>query len=149
MGLRVSSISATVPGEADPQHRQERIPGSVAARSALSAPSPCGAKLPDTKPRRRPGLSEALPATDGDMRAVKWRLWHGRVDRAITDLEQLLERVKASQADRWSLHGAHMLMQVRTADLNGELRNRLRAPYRQPEPNVPPFKPKPPLLSAA
>ncbi|PAP98941.1 hypothetical protein CIT25_27985 [Mesorhizobium mediterraneum] len=83
------------------------------------------------------------------MRAVKWRLWHGRVDRAITDLEQLLERVKASQADRWSLHGAHMLMQVRTADLNGELRNRLRAPYRQPEPNVPPFKPKPPLLSAA
>jgi len=29
---------------------------------------------------------------------------------------------------RWSLHGAHVLMQVRTAALNGELRDRLRAP---------------------
>jgi hypothetical protein len=162
--------------------------------------------------RSRSGLSEALPAIDRDIRAVKWRLWHGRVDRAIRDLEQLLERVKASQGDgkfsiarlqslglqlltyirsnrgaivnygkryraglrvattlaesavnslvgkrmvkkqqmRWSLHGAHMLMQVRTAEINGELRDRLRAPFRQPEPNVPPlFKPKPPLLRAA
>jgi hypothetical protein len=131
---------------------------------------------------------------------VKWRLWHGRVDRAIRDLEQLLARLKASQGDgefsiarlhslgaqfltyvrsnrgaivnygkrhraglrvattlaesavnslvgkrmvkkqqmRWSRHGAHMLMQVRTAVLNGELRDRLRTPFRQPEPNVPP-----------
>ena len=146
------------------------------------------------------------------IRAVKWRLWHGRVDRAIRDLERLLATLKHAQRDdefsiarlhglglqlltyvrsnrgaivnygkrykaglrvattlaesavnslvgkrmvkkqqmRWSLHGAHMLMQVRTADLNGELRNRLRAPFRQPEPNVPPlFKPKPPLLRAA
>ncbi|MDI6028455.1 ISKra4 family transposase [Corticibacterium sp. UT-5YL-CI-8] len=162
--------------------------------------------------RSRSGLSEALPTIDRDIRAVKWRLWHGRVDRAIRDLEQLLARLKASQGDgefsiarlhslgsqlltyvrsnrgaivnygkryraglrvattlaesavnslvgkrmvkkqqmRWSLHGAHMLMQVRTADLNGELRDRLRAPFRQPEPSVPPiFMPKPPLLRAA
>ncbi|MFD2055055.1 hypothetical protein ACFSQT_18960 [Mesorhizobium calcicola] len=140
---------------------------------------------------------------------MKWRLWHGRVDGAIRDLEQLLARLKDSQRDgefsiarlyslasqlihsnrgaivnygkryraglrvasalaesavnslvskrmvkkqqmRWSPHGAHMLMQVRTAEINGELRDRLRAPFRQPEPNVPPlFKPKPPLLRAA
>ncbi|AGS25646.1 hypothetical protein REMIM1_PE00564 (plasmid) [Rhizobium etli bv. mimosae str. Mim1] len=29
---------------------------------------------------------------------------------------------------RWSLHGAHMLMEVRAAELDGELRNRLRIP---------------------
>lgn len=51
---------------------------------------------------------------------------------------------------RWSLHGAHMLMQVRTAELNGELRDRLRIQFQQPEPNVPSlFKPKPPLLRVA
>jgi hypothetical protein len=139
---------------------------------------------------------------------LRWRLWHGRVDRAIRDLEQLLVRLKEGgfsiarlhslgaqllpyarsnrgaivnygkryraglrvattlaesavnslvgkrmvkkQQIRWSLHGAHMLMQIRAAEINGELRNRLRAPFRQPEPNVPPiFKPKPPLLRAA
>ncbi|SJM30103.1 Sea14 (fragment) [Mesorhizobium delmotii] len=55
------------------------------------------------------------------------------------------------QQMRWSLHGAHMLMQVRAAEINGELRNRLRAaPFRHPELNAPPiFKPKPPLLRAA
>ncbi|WP_095088751.1 hypothetical protein [Mesorhizobium sophorae] len=140
---------------------------------------------------------------------MKWRLWHGRVDGAIRDLEQLLARLKDSQRDgefsiarlyslasqlihsnrgaivnygkryraglrvasalaesavnslvgkrmvkkqqmRRSSYGAHMLMQVRTAEINCELRDRLRAPFRQPEPNVPPlFKPKPPLLRAA
>ena len=142
----------------------------------------------------------------------KWRLWHGRVDRAIRELERLLARLKYSRQEsefsiarlqslgsqiltyirsnrsaivnygkryrsglrvattlaesavnslvgkrmvkkqqmRWSVHGAHMLMQVRTADLNGELGDRLRAPFRQPEPNIPAmFKPKPPLLQAA
>lgn len=169
-------------------------------------------QIADHMARSRSGHFEALPGIDRDIRAVKWRLWHGRVDRAIRDLEQLLARLKDSQGDgefsiarlhslgsqlltyvrsnrgaiinygkryraglrvattlaesavnslvgkrmikkqqmRWSLHGAHMLMQVRTADLNGELRDRLRAPFRQPEPNVPPlFKPKPPLLRAA
>jgi len=156
--------------------------------------------------------ADVLLTIDRDVTAVKWRLWHGRVDRAIRDLEQLLVSLRQSQRGdelsiarlhslgsqlltyirsnrgaiinygkryragfriattlaesavnslvgkrmvkkqqmRWSLHGAHMLMQVRTAALNGELRDRLRAPFRQPEPNVPSiFKPKPPLLRAA
>ena len=60
------------------------------------------------------------------------------------------KRMVKKQQMRWSFHGAHMLMQVRAAEINGELRNRLRAPFRQPEPNVPPiFRPKPPLLRAA
>ncbi|WP_417426875.1 hypothetical protein [Hoeflea sp.] len=143
---------------------------------------------------------------------MKWRLWHGRVDHAIRDLERLLAKLQGSrqvsefsiarlhslgvqlltyirsnrgaivdygkryraglrvattlaesavnslvgkrmvkkQQMRWSLHGANMLMQVRTAEANSELRDRLRAPFRQPEANVSPiFKPKPPLLRAA
>lgn len=36
------------------------------------------------------GPFEALPTIDRDVRAVKWRLWLGRVGRAIRDLEQLL-----------------------------------------------------------
>ncbi len=151
--------------------------------------------------RSRSGSIEPLANIDRDIRAVKWRLWHGRVDRAIRDLERLLARLKESQQEsefsiarvhslgvqlltyvrsnrsaivnygrrhraglrvattlaesavnslvgkrmakkqqmRWSRHGAHMLMQVRTAELNGDLRDRLRAPFRQPEPNVPPL----------
>ncbi|TIV21340.1 MAG: hypothetical protein E5V99_28910 [Mesorhizobium sp.] len=123
--------------------------------------------------RSRSGPFEALPTIDRDIRAVKWRLWHGRVGRAIPDLEQLLVRLKErafsiarlhslreqllayvrpnrgaivnygkryraglrvattlaesavnsvvgkrmvkKQPMRWSLHGAHMLMQVRTS----------------------------------
>lgn len=54
------------------------------------------------------------------------------------------------QQMRWSIHGAHMLMQVRTADLNGELHDRLRAPFREPEPDAPAiFKRKPLLQHAA
>jgi hypothetical protein len=50
---------------------------------------------------------------------------------------------------RWSQHGAHMLMQVRTAEINGELGERLRAGFREPEPQVPSlFKSKPPLLQS-
>lgn len=162
--------------------------------------------------RSRSGSFEALPTIDRDIKAVKWRLWHGHTDRAIRDLElfvaglkqlqekgefsivrlhslslQLLTYIRSNrnaivnygkryraglrvastlaesavnslvgkrmvkkQQMRWSVHGAHMLMQVRTAYLNGELRDRLRAPFRQPEPDVPTlFKPKPPLLRAA
>ncbi len=59
-------------------------------------------------------------------------------------------RMVKKQQMLWSLHGAHMLMQVRTANTNGELRDRLRARFRESEPNAPPlFKPKPPLLGAA
>jgi len=41
-----------------------------------------------------------------------------------------------------------MLMQVRTAEMNSELRDRLRARFRAPEPSVPSlFKPKPPYCA--
>lgn len=162
--------------------------------------------------RSQSGLFEVFPTINRDIRAVKWRLWHGRVDPAIRDLERIVASLKQSQVEgefsisrlhslslqiltyirsnrggiinygkryraglrvattlaesavnslvvkrmvkkqqmRWSLHGAHMLMQVRTAEINGELRDRLRARFREPEPNVPSlFKPKPPLLRAA
>ena len=60
------------------------------------------------------------------------------------------KRMAKSQQMRWSLRGAHMLMQVRTADINGELRDRMRAEFRKPDPPVPSaFRPKPPLLRAA
>ena len=44
------------------------------------------------------------------------------------------KRMAKSQQMRWSVRGAHMLMQVRTADINGELRDRLRAEFRKPDP---------------
>lgn len=97
--------------------------------------------------------------------AVKWRLWHGRVDRAIRDLERLLATLKHAQRDdKFSIARLHslrlrLLTYVRSnrgAIVNygkryrAELRDRLRTPFRQPEPNVPSlFKPKPPLLRAA
>ncbi|MDY6949426.1 MAG: hypothetical protein SXG53_27375 [Pseudomonadota bacterium] len=60
------------------------------------------------------------------------------------------KRMVKKQQMRWSLHGANMLMQVRAAEANGELRDRLRTPFRQPEANRPTlFKPKRPLLNAA
>ncbi|MER9771989.1 hypothetical protein [Mesorhizobium sp. M0220] len=49
--------------------------------------------------RSRSGLAETLPAIGKDIRAVKWRLWHGRVDRAIRDLEQLLASLNVSQRE--------------------------------------------------
>jgi hypothetical protein len=169
-------------------------------------------QIADLMARFRPDGPVPAPSLDRDIRAVKWRLWHGRVDRAIRDLEGLLARLShLSEADeasitrlhslgaqlltyvdsnrraiinygkryraglrvastlaesavnslvgkrmvkkqqmRWSIRGAHMVMQVRTAELNGELRDRLRAEFRAPAPNVPSaFRPVPPLLRAA
>ena len=44
-------------------------------------------QIADHMVRSRPDLAGALPSIDSDIRAVKWRLWHGRVDRAIRDLK--------------------------------------------------------------
>jgi hypothetical protein len=169
-------------------------------------------QIADHIARFQSGSIEPVSTIGRDIKAVKWRLWHGHVERAIRDMQRLLARLKEMQRHsefsitrlhslslqlltyirlnrtaivnygkryrsglrvattlaesavnslvgkrmvkkqqmRWTRHGAHMLMQVRTADLNGELRARLRAPFRQPEANVPPlFKPKPPLLCVA
>ncbi|MFD1984307.1 ISKra4 family transposase [Mesorhizobium newzealandense] len=70
--------------------------------------------------RSRSGPFEALPSIDREIRAVKWRLWHGRVDRAIRDLEQFLERLKDSQEEgefsvaRLRSLGAQLLTYVRS-----------------------------------
>ena len=169
-------------------------------------------QIADHMVRSHSDLAGALPSIDRDIRAIKWRLWHGQVDRAIGDLEQLVAKFKARQEEgalvgarlhnlgaqlltyirsnpsaiinygkryraglrvatalaesavnslvakrmvkqqqmRWTQHGAHMLMQVRTAEMNGELRDRLRARFQLPEPQMPSlFKSKPPLLRAA
>ena len=157
-------------------------------------------------------IASTLPSIDREIKAVKWRLWHGRLDRAIQRLERTMAGLNASpgvgdlpaarlhslgsqlltyiwsnrgaiincskrynaglrvatslaesavnslvakrmvkkQQMRWSQHGAHMLMQDRTAEMNGELRDRLRASFLLPEPHVPSlFRPKPLLLRAA
>ena len=169
-------------------------------------------QMADHMVRSPPNEPESFPPIARRIRAVKWRLWHGRVNRAIRDLQELLDdltsddeitdlptsrlrtlaeqlltyiasnrsaiinygkryrsglrvastlaesavnslvgkRMAKSQQMRWSPRGAHMLMQVRSADLNGELRDRLRADFRRPAPPVPSmFRPKPPLLRAA
>ncbi|MER9599072.1 hypothetical protein [Mesorhizobium sp. M0244] len=49
--------------------------------------------------RSQSGLAEILPTIGRDIRAVKWRLWHGRGDRAIHDLEQLLASLNVSQGE--------------------------------------------------
>ena len=59
-------------------------------------------------------------------------------------------RTAKSQQMRWPVPGAHMLMQVRTADVNGEPRDRLRVDFRKPDPLVPvAFRPKPLLRRVA
>ncbi|MGI6853484.1 hypothetical protein [Mesorhizobium sp. 1B3] len=41
------------------------------------------------------GLTGVLVSID--IRAVKWRLWHGRVDQAIRNLERLVAKLKTWQ----------------------------------------------------
>jgi hypothetical protein len=169
-------------------------------------------QIADHMARSQPDEPETTPPLARRVRAVKWRLWHGRVNRAIRDLQELLEelrpdgeiedlsiarlrslgaqlltyvvsnrsaiinygkryragfrvastlaegavnsivgrRMAKSQQMRWSVPGAHLLMQVRTADVNGELRDRLRADFRTPAPLVPlAFRPKPLLRHVA
>jgi hypothetical protein len=169
-------------------------------------------QIADHMARSWPDEHETSPLLARRVRAGKWRLWHGHVNRAIQDLQELLEeltpdgeieglslarlrnlgaqlltyvvsnrgaiinygkryragfrvastlaegavnsivgrRMAKSQQMRWSVRGAHMLMQVRTADVNGELRDRLRADFRKPNPLVPlAFRPKPLLRHAA
>jgi hypothetical protein len=51
------------------------------------------------QPPENPGRFKALPTIDRDIKAVKWRLWHGRVDRTIRDLESLLVRLNQPQGE--------------------------------------------------
>ena len=47
-------------------------------------------QIADHMARSRPDESETSPPIARRIRAVKWRLWHGRVDHAIRDLQELL-----------------------------------------------------------
>jgi hypothetical protein len=157
-------------------------------------------------------LCERLVVIDLEIKALKWNLWHGQVDQAISALERILldmdylglkgdlsaarihslgqqrltyirsnriaivdygtryrsgQRVATSLAEsavnslvakrmaknqqmRWSQTGAHLMLQVRAAMMNGNLRQRVRE---QPDltllPVHPIFQPTPPLLRAA
>jgi hypothetical protein len=54
-------------------------------------------QIADHLVRSRSDLVEILPSIDRDIRAVKWRLWHGRVDRAIRDLERIIAQLQPLQ----------------------------------------------------
>ncbi|MER8401975.1 hypothetical protein [Mesorhizobium sp. M1348] len=45
-------------------------------------------QIADQRIRSHTDRTGELPSIDRDIRAVKWRLWHGRVDRAIRDLDR-------------------------------------------------------------
>lgn len=53
-------------------------------------------QIADFMVRSQSDLFEPISFIDRKISAVKWRLWHGRVNRAIRDLERLLERLKPS-----------------------------------------------------
>ena len=138
--------------------------------------------------RHRPGLSALLAVIDEEIEALKWKLWHGQVDRAISALDCIVadmdhlsqsgylsaarlhslgqhlltyirsnrtaivdyraryrsgrrvatsfaesavnsldaKRMVKNQQMRWSQTGAHLMLQVRAAMTNGNLRERLR-----------------------
>lgn len=77
-----------------------------------------GAEILKRLPRAMPKPTTHI--IDRDTRAVKWRLWHGRVDYAIRGMERLLARLKESQQDNGSstvqLHslGAQLLTYMRS-----------------------------------
>lgn len=160
----------------------------------------------------RPILCGILTIVDEEIKALKWKLWHGRVERAICALENIIEdmdelgrqddfsaarlnslgqqlltyirsnrsslvdygaryragrristslvesavnslvakRMVKNQQMRWSLSGAHLMLQVRAAMVNGNLRQRLRQKADRPAPPLHPiFQPTPPLLRVA
>jgi hypothetical protein len=51
-------------------------------------------QIADPMARSRRDEPETSPSIARRIRAVKWRLWHGRVDRAIRDLQELLDGLK-------------------------------------------------------
>ena len=138
--------------------------------------------------RCRPVLSGLFAVIDEEIKALKWKLWHGRVDwvfsaldRIVADMDHLgqngdlsaarlhslgqqlltyirsnwtaivnygaryrsgrrvatsvaefpvnslvAKRMVKNQEMRWSQRGAHLMLQVRAAMMNGNLRQRLR-----------------------
>ena len=160
--------------------------------------------------RRREG---EMANIDADVRSLKWKLWHGKINRAVDQLERMMNefvalreraiwrrravgfgvtlvdlrpikpkrdhrlqraisigrriasalaesavnslvarRMVKKQQMQWSKRGAHLLLQVRAAVLNGDFKERLA--YKPPRPAHRSriawmFEPTPPLLKAA
>jgi hypothetical protein len=157
----------------------------------------------------RPGM---LAMIDEEIKTLKWKLWHGQVDRAITALDRIVthmnrlhrhgdpsaarlrrlgqhlltyirsnrnaivdygaryrsgRRIATSLAEsavnslvgrrmvkkqqmRWSQSGARLMLQVRAAMMNGDLRQRLREqPHISGLPVASFLQPIPPLFRAA
>jgi hypothetical protein len=157
----------------------------------------------------RPGM---LAMIDEEIKALKWKLWHGQGDRAISALDRIVtqmdrlhrdgdpsaarlhslgqhlltyirsnrnaivdygaryrsgrriatslaesavnslvrKRMVKKQQMRWSQSGAHLMLQVRAAMMNGDLRQRLREQSQMSGSPVACFlQPIPPLLRAA
>ena len=162
--------------------------------------------------RSRPTLSGMLAVIDEEIERLKWKLWHGQVDRAISALDRIVgdmdhlgqdgdlsaarinslgqqlltyirlnrtaivdygaryrsgrriatslaesavnslvaKRMVKNQQMRWSQNGAHLMLQVKVAMINGNLRNRLREQPEMPDLQLPAFlQPMPPLIKAA
>jgi hypothetical protein len=160
----------------------------------------------------RQTLPGTLAMIDTEIKALKWKLWHGQVDRAISALDRIVvdmdrlhqdgdlsaarlrslgqqlltyirsnrnaivdygaryrsgrrvatslaesavnslvaKRMVKNQQMRWSQSGAHLMLQVRAAMMNGNLRQRLREQPQIPTLPVPwILQPIPPLLKAA
>ena len=70
------------------------------------------------------------------------------VESAVNSL--VAKRMVKNQQMRWSQRGVHLMLQVRAAMINGNLRHRLREQPDMPELPLPAFlQPMPPLLKAA
>src|SRR5277367_446825 len=157
-------------------------------------------QMADHVARATDDRSDGVHSVKRDVRSVKWKLWHGQVDRAIDRLERIEadlvtraaradatakrmldlaralltyirsgQRIASSLAEsavnslvarrmvkkqqmQWSPLGAHRLLQVRAAVLNGDLNERLA--WQPPEPDqryrgASMLEPTRPLLKAA
>lgn len=169
-------------------------------------------RIADHVVRCRPALSGTLAVIDKELEALKWKLWHGLVDRPISALDRIVgevdclgrngdlsaarlyslgqqlltyirsnrtaivdygaryrsgrriatslaesavnsliaKRMVKNQQMRWSPRGAHLMLQVRAAVNNGNLRQGYRAQPDMPISRVQAiFQPMPPPIKAA
>ena len=125
----------------------------------------------------RPILCGILAVIDEEIKALKWKLWHGQVERAICVLEKIVADMNelgqrgefsAARLNSWSATSdLHPLQSDRACRLwrqissgaprfdqpggiRGNLRQRLREKSDLPVPPLHPiFQPTPPLLRAA
>ncbi|MDI6025216.1 aldehyde dehydrogenase family protein [Corticibacterium sp. UT-5YL-CI-8] len=74
-------------------------------------------QIADHIARSQPCPIEALPTIDRDIRAVKWRLWHGRVDRSDRGPGAALDEPAGINADKRVLDRTAAQPRLATPDL--------------------------------